>query len=104
MNKTRRNALNALQDRITALQTALAPLRAELESIGEDLEMLRDEEQESYDNLPEGLQNGERGETMSDAIGRMEDAHSTLTQICDAIDIDELSEAFSAIEDAKGQA
>ena len=34
----------------------------------DDLEMVRDEEEEAYDNMPEGLQESERGEMMQEAI------------------------------------
>lgn len=103
MNKQRRNALNAIQDRITALQGALADFTADGESIAEDLETLRDEEQEAFDNLSEGLQAAERGQDMEEAVSRMTEA---LEQIQALIDLDEsvLHEAFAAIEDAKGAA
>lgn len=42
----------------------------------EIIEMVKDEEQESYDNLPEGIQDSERGETMYeniDTLGEISD-------------------------------
>lgn len=39
----------------------------------EILEEVRDEEQESFDNLPEGLQEGERGEQMQENIDALEE-------------------------------
>lgn len=39
----------------------------------EILEEVRDEEQESYDNLPEGLQAAERGEQMQQNVENLED-------------------------------
>ena len=49
------------------------------------LEMVRDEEQEAFDNLPESFQYSERGETMEGYI-------STMEELLDALDTDELQE------------
>lgn len=47
----------------------------------ERLEELRDEEQEAYDNLPEGIQDSERGENMYNAIDNIESAISSIEEI-----------------------
>ena len=60
MNKARRN-------RIAEVQSQLETLKQEIDSILE-------EEQEAYDNMPESLQNGERGEAMQEAIDALESA------------------------------
>lgn len=39
----------------------------------EILEAVKDEEQEAFDNMPEGLQCSERGETMEEYIGTLEE-------------------------------
>lgn len=39
----------------------------------EILEAVKDEEQEAFDNMPESLQCSERGETMEEYIGTLED-------------------------------
>jgi exonuclease VII small subunit len=104
MNKTRRAALNALQDRLTANKAAFEATIAELREIKDDLETIRDEEQDSFDNLPEGLQAGEKGQDMEAAISSIEDAMNTLDNLPDAIDLDEIDAAFSSIDDAKGAA
>ena len=36
------------------------------------LEEIRDDEQDSFDNLPEGLQSSRTGDSMQDAIDRLE--------------------------------
>jgi hypothetical protein len=53
-----------------------------------ELESLRDEEQEYFDNMPEGIQNSEKGEKAQEVI----DALSTL--------IDGLEEGLNSVEDA----
>lgn len=60
-------------------------LTAQIEEI---IESLRDEEQEAFDNLPESLQSGERGEKMESAIDALDYAADDL-QEC----LDHLSEA-----------
>lgn len=44
----------------------------------EILEDVRDEEQEAYDNLPENLKEGERGQKMEDALGTLDTVVSDL--------------------------
>lgn len=55
----------------------------------EIIEGARDEEQESFENLPEGIQMGERGEAMEQAADRLTEA------------LDQFDEIESAIEEAK---
>jgi hypothetical protein len=99
MNKQRRTQLDQLQNRLTALN--LPTVFAELSDISAELETLRDEEQDAFDNLPESLQAGDKGQAMSDAIDAMDAAVSSLN----GCEPDELfNEVFALIEDAKGQA
>ena len=76
MNKDRRKRLSILQ--------------AQLEEIASALDEIRNEEQDAYDNLPESIQYSSTGDTMSDAIGNLDEAASLLE------DID------SYLDDAKG--
>ena len=54
------------------------------------IEACRDEEQEAYDNLPEGIQSSDRGELMDGYIYEMEDAmesiESAMESIASAVD------------------
>ena len=45
------------------------------------LDECKDEEQDAFDNLPEGLQSSERGECMEENIGYLEAAISELDNI-----------------------
>lgn len=47
------------------------------------LDMVRDEEQEAFDNMPEGLQGSERGEQMEEYI-------YTLEEVLESLDTEEL--------------
>ena len=72
MNKERRKRLEALKE---DLDRALV----ELESITTD-------EQEAFDNMPEGLQCSERGESMEECIGILEGAIGDLEAVICGID------------------
>ena len=96
MNRERRAALAALLDDLQC--TGLLEARDRVQDIHDALETLRDDEQDAFNNLPPSLQDGERGQAMEDAIGRMEDALSALSDVIQACDLDD---AFSAIDDAR---
>jgi prefoldin subunit 5 len=49
-----------------------------IEEARNQLETLKDEEQEAFDNMPEGLQYSEKGERMETAISFMDDSFNEL--------------------------
>ena len=67
MNKARRKWLQSVID-------ALEEQKCEIDNIAE-------EEQEAYDNMPEGLQEAERGQTIYENISDLESASSDLEDI-----------------------
>ena len=68
MNKERRNKVDVIRSKLDQIK----------ERIGEVLS----EEQEAFDNLPESLQDSDRGEAMQNAIDALESAES----ICDDLE------------------
>lgn len=73
----------------------LEKLRDKIQEVLNNLENVRDEEEMAYDNLPEGIQMGERGdmmqeaiETIDEAVGVLEDAISSMDAVCDDADRD----------------
>lgn len=72
MNKDRRKRIQDIKDQLIDLQT--------------DIEEIKDEEQEAYDNLPESLQDGEKGEKMYDAIDNLDSAYSSLEDVIGYLD------------------
>ena len=54
-----------------------------LEEIQTELESVKDDEEEAYDNLPESLQFGDRGEAMSEALDNLESAISGIEEAAD---------------------
>ena len=63
-------------------------LQGYVESLGEiknAIDEMTEEEQDKYDNMPEGLQESERGEAMQEAIDNLESASSSLEEAIDYI-------------------
>ncbi|MDH4602309.1 hypothetical protein [Pseudomonas syringae] len=60
-----------------------------MQDLRERIEQLQEEEQEGFDNLPEGLQQGERGQAMEQAAEQMGTA------------LDSIDEAVQAREEAQ---
>ena len=71
MNKARREAISKVLDK--------------LNEIGLDLSQVRDEEQEAYDNMPESLQNSEKGNMMEENIDVLDSAIYSLEEIYDQL-------------------
>lgn len=71
MNKDRRKRLQEVRD---ALEGQLATL-----------EEILDEEQESYDNYPESLQESERGQALYQNVESLESAYNDLESLMEGI-------------------
>ena len=72
MNRQRRNSISkAIEDYLGRETEAREILRDALEDA-------RSEEEESYENLPESIQYGEKGEAMQESISALEDFISEL--------------------------
>ena len=68
-----------------ARRKAIAAVLSTVEVAISELETIRDSEQEAFDNMPEGLQSGERGEAAQTAIGSIEDSISNLESARDSL-------------------
>ena len=75
MNKDRRAQITEITDQLDALKS--------------DIESIRDEEQEYYDNMPDSIQQGAKGDAADEAVTALDEA-------MDSID--------SAMESANGAA
>lgn len=71
MNKTKRNRLEKIQ--------------AQIESLIYEIDEIRDEEDEAYNNLPEGIQDSEKGEDMYDNISDLEEISMSLCDVTEII-------------------
>lgn len=89
MNTRRRKAIGkAIEDYLNKETAAREELRDVLEAV-------KDEESDAYENLPESIQDGEKGEAMQDAISVLED-------ILLALDDDPYYDETSALRETLG--
>lgn len=72
MNNNRRKAIQGIRASIIDLQM--------------ELEELQSEEQEAYDNLPESLQDSEKGQVMYEALDNIESGISSLNEAVEYLD------------------
>lgn len=68
-------------------RTRIAQIKEQLDKYRDELETMQEDEQDKYDNLPEGLQESERGEAMMEAADNLENAVSALEECIDALDM-----------------
>lgn len=114
MNKQRRkditSALNLLSESREQMELAIA----KAEEAKEMIENARDEEQEYKDNMPENMQDGEKGSMADSAIDNLENAASAAESYIDELNtandelqtvIDRLQgDATSNLDEAEGSA
>jgi len=78
MNNQRREKIRQLKARFQDIQTELKQTSGELSSI-------LNEEQDAFDNMPEGLQSSYRGICSEDAIDSMEEASEKLDEVIELL-------------------
>lgn len=71
MNNDRRKQIEAAKARLAEAMEIISEVRG-------DLETIRDDEQDYFDNMPESLQGGEKGERAEAAVSALEDVISAL--------------------------
>ena len=86
MNRDRRKALKVILGQ-------MEELTSKIEEVKEALQEVIDEEEEALGNLPESIQDSERGETMQGYIDAMEEVVEAL----DELDMDDLHEKIEEI-------
>ena len=97
MNNARRKEI----DKVASLRERMESLAEEIADAKEALEGIRDDEQEYVDNMPESLQQGEKGEAAQEAISQLEEAIEALGEIEDIVD--KFGEVEGALNSAKGE-
>lgn len=78
MNDTRRRRINELKTQIDFANNTLKEVSKKLSS-------LLSEEQDAFDNMPEGLQSSYRGMCSEDAIDNMEEASDKLDEVIELL-------------------
>lgn len=102
MNKRRRKELEQLKSEFEQVCSDVNEAVEKLEELKENIECLMEEEEEAYDNLPESLQESDKGEAMQTAIGYMVSAIDAADVVGASIDeaIQGFEDVYSAIQDA----
>ena len=103
MNNQRRNNLYKIIDQIESLKSAVNALRNEGGDIRDQLDVEHDNEQESFNNLPESLQQSEKGQDMQIAIEHIELASSAIGDLFTALEDFDFDDIVSNIDNARGQ-
>lgn len=75
MNQLRRKEIGRLTDLMNHKRYDITV------DLAGEIENIRDEEQEAYDNLPEGIQESDRGWQMEEAIDNLDSALQALEDI-----------------------
>lgn len=87
MNNDRRKQLKSVAKRLGTIADALEEQQILLEQIYDD-------ESEAFDNMPESLQQSDRGIEMEEGIGTLEEQKDDLANMAD-----DLHEIISALQD-----
>lgn len=89
MNKERRTKIHGL---IKAFKDLSITIQDDLSSQIQDL---HDDEEQAFENMPESMQDSDRGTTMQDAIDELQSAVDLCSEAADALDsiVDSLNAA-----------
>lgn len=63
----------------------LSDLISRIETIRDELDEIKDGEEEKFDNMPENLQDSEKGETLSEIIDFLDSASESLNECVESI-------------------
>ena len=73
------------REKIRQLKTIFQNIQTELKQATSELSYILSEEQDTFDNMPEGLQSSYRGMCSEDAIGSMEEANDKLDEVIELL-------------------
>ena len=76
---------NARRRRISELKTQIDFANSQLKDASKKLSSILSEEQDAFDNIPEGLQSSYRGMCSEDAIDSMEEASDKLDEVIELL-------------------
>lgn len=67
-------------------RSRLATISFKIMQLRDELDAIAEEEQESFDNLPEGIQDSEKGQKMEENVSQILDVAANLEGIAEALD------------------
>lgn len=101
MNDIRRKQITEAIAQVSALTLIAEDLMGKLSDAREAVEQIRDEEQESFDNMPEGLQESPRGQQAQECLELLEEAFAELDDLYISIGSTDLNDVTTKLEEAK---
>lgn len=103
MNKQRRKEIAKAVAMLTDARGLMEEASAAAAEAKDMLETARDEEQEYKDNMPENMQDGDKGQMADSAIDNLEQAASSAESFIDALD-ESVSSIQEVIDKLEGDA
>ena len=103
MNKQRRKDIAAALELLSKARGMMEEASAAAAEAKDILETARDEEQEYKDNMPENMQDGDKGQMADSAIDNLEQAASSAESFIDALD-ESVSSIQEVIDKLEGDA
>jgi uncharacterized FlaG/YvyC family protein len=100
VNKTQRKVLETLASNLREIKFTDEGKDDALMEIKTSVEATQSEEQEKYDNMPEGLQSGSKGEDLQNVIDELQ---SIIDGLDEAVDIEEDEEFIDKCDEIAGQ-
>ena len=94
MNKARRTEIQQVIDDLATVEDSIKDIATRIETI-------KDEEQEYFDNMPESLQGGDKGNMAEEAIGNLDEAQQNTEEIDIGSPHAILGEILTMLTDAK---
>lgn len=92
------STLYAIQERIEDLEASnfddIASIESERDDIVSELEQLKDETQDKFDNMPDGLQQGDTGQMLEERVSSLESFISDLEGVSASEDEEEPVQEF----------
>ena len=100
MNKERRQQITNVISGLEELAKTVEAMQTIAENLTEDIENIRTGEEDYYEDMPESLQGGGKGEAAQaaiNALGQSLDLSDAVTTLMEAI-----NDTVSSLEEAKG--
>jgi hypothetical protein len=66
-------------------KSRLSKINADLETLKDSLDTIMNEEEEAFGNLPESIQDSDRGQAMQDAIDNLAEATDSIQSALDSL-------------------
>jgi uncharacterized coiled-coil DUF342 family protein len=101
MNAQRRKEIQAIIAAVTLLGTEITSLFTKTEAVAEDVNDIINDEQEYFDNMPECLQEGDKGEAANQAVQNLEGARVHLKELKNVLEQFDITAIVDCLNNAQ---